>query len=298
MVIRHDDLSGPALRLEPVAPAIGPFLQPHFVELVSGGAAEVFEHEEGAAVLHVEGGVVRFAGDAELTDYHSPLGGDTAGLFAELAASLGADHRFDLDSMPIEAAEPVVKGLEMAGRTTTLEQHAVAAVLPLPGTFDEYLDSIGKKQRHELRRKRRRYQEHLGEMVFESHTERGWAFDEFVRLHRMAGGEKGTFMSDARRAFFASLLDCPGWEIDLLRIPGETRAAACLFTYVDDEGWFLYNSAYDTEIRDASPGAVIVGAGIERAIDQGAPVFDFLKGDEVYKFRMGAGERPLFRVTA
>ena len=37
---------------------------------------------------------------------------------------------------------------------------------------------------------------------------------------------------------------------------------------------------------------------IESAINQGKPVFDFLKGDETYKFRLGAEERPLFRVTA
>ena len=33
------------------------------------------------------------------------------------------------------------------------------AVIELPGSFDDYLAGIGKKQRHELRRKRRRYEE-------------------------------------------------------------------------------------------------------------------------------------------
>ena len=37
---------------------------------------------------------------------------------------------------------------------------------------------------------------------------------------------------------------------------------------------------------------------IERAIEDGKQVFDFLKGDETYKFRLGATARPLYRVTA
>jgi CelD/BcsL family acetyltransferase involved in cellulose biosynthesis len=35
---------------------------------------------------------------------------------------------------------------------------------------------------------------------------------------------------------------------------------------------------------------------IEQAIGEGIGRFDFLKGDEVYKFRLGAEERPLYRV--
>jgi CelD/BcsL family acetyltransferase involved in cellulose biosynthesis len=298
MVIRHEDLTSPALGWTPVAEAIGPFTDPRFLDLATPGGLEVFEHDDGAAVLRVAGGVVTFAGDPDLTDYHSPLGSDPAGLFAEVAAAVGREHRFDLDSLPIEAAEPVAKGLEMAGRSATLEQHTVTAVVDLPGTFDEYLQALGKKQRHEVRRKRRRYEEHLGEVVLETHADHGWAFDEFVRLHRMAGGEKGGFMTEERQALFESLLECPGWRIDLLRVPGETRASACLFVYVDGGGYYLYNSSYDVEMREASPGVVIVGAGVAQAIDDGAPRFDFLKGDEPYKFRLGAHKRPLFRVTA
>jgi CelD/BcsL family acetyltransferase involved in cellulose biosynthesis len=51
-------------------------------------------------------------------------------------------------------------------------------------------------------------------------------------------------------------------------------------------------------MSDASPGVAIIGAAIERATTESAPVFDFLKGDEVYKFRLGARERPLYRVVA
>jgi CelD/BcsL family acetyltransferase involved in cellulose biosynthesis len=42
---------------------------------------------------------------------------------------------------------------------------------------------------------------------------------------------------------------------------------------------------------------VLVSLLLERAIADRKTVFDFLKGDEEYKFRLGATARPLFRVT-
>ena len=44
----------------------------------------------------------------------------------------------------------------------------------------------------------------------------------------------------------------------------------------------------------ASPGVVLFSAMIETEIERGAAVFDFLKGDEQYKFRHGAQPRQLY----
>ena len=43
-----------------------------------------------------------------------------------------------------------------------VEEQDIAAVLTLPESFDAWLASIGKKERHETRRKRRRYEEMVG----------------------------------------------------------------------------------------------------------------------------------------
>ena len=47
----------------------------------------------------------------------------------------------------------------------------------------------------------------------------------------------------------------------------------------------------------ASPGVVLFSSMIETEIERGASVFDFLKGDEPYKFRHGAEPRQLFAIT-
>lgn len=298
----HADWESPGFAAPPLAPAVGPFAERGFLQAMwrhrghPGQRLVMAESADGLVPLVVDAGVVRFVGEADLTDYHSPRGLDPAPAVAEAVATLGGS--WELDSLPEEAVEPLVRGLEAGGATPMVTRHTVAAVVPLPATFDDYLAMIGKKQRHELRRKRRRYATDVGPMLHESHHDDGWAFTEFVRLHRLADGRKGSFMTPAMEALFRDLVGLPGWRIDLLRIPGTERASAAVFGYADRDGYFLYNSAYDPGLGSVSPGWVLLGSMIEQAIREGRPRFDFLKGDEDYKFRLGAETRPLRLVRA
>lgn len=280
--------------------ATGPFARPAFLLEVTGlapqGEARQIASSEGWMLMEVSESTVSMGGHADLCDYHTPLGSGVMELMGGFAAELGGGYRIDLDSLPLEAAEVLSKGLAVAGLDPEIEEHSATLVLSLPASFEEYLGRIGKKQRHELRRKRRRFEEHLGPVVFETHRSGEWALSEFVRLHRLAAGEKAGFMTAEMEGFFARLLAQPGWQIDLLRLTGTDRAVACLFAFVDEDGYFLYNSSFDPDLGDSSPGNVLLGEAIEASIHAGLARFDFLKGTEEYKFRLGATPRPLYRV--
>ncbi|MBT8212936.1 MAG: GNAT family N-acetyltransferase [Acidimicrobiia bacterium] len=296
----HDDLATPALDLEPAAPFVGPFAGRQFLSawwgcVPSGGELQVVETSDAALVVTRGPDAVRFAGASHLTDYHAPLGAGAVDLIRQYALAEDPGTRFEFDSLPREAADVVTKGLEAAGLVVTEAEHEVAAVLPLPGDPDEYLAGLGKKQRHEVRRKRRRFVEVLGTARFAGGTADD--FDSFVGMHRAADGEKGEFMTDAYAEFFRSLLDDAGARLDVLRGDGDVPVAAAI-GFEDEDCYYLYNSAYDPGMADASPGIVLVTGLIDRAIDAGKTRFDFLKGDEVYKFRLGAVARPLYLVEA
>ena len=296
---RHDDWSTPSFDLEPTAPAVGPFPRRPFLSAVHRLESCKLEFvDSGTAFLALcrSEDRLRFVGSPDLTDYHSPLGTGVADLVEALATEVPSGTVFDLDSLPLEAAKPLVAGLEAAGLAVETVDDGVTAVLELPDDFGEYLRKIGKKQRHEVRRKRRRFEEAVGPVVLETHHGPGWAFDEFVRLHRSAPGAKGGFMTPDREEFFRSLAATPGWRIDLLR-RGD-RALACSFAFSDQEGIYLYNGSYDPDWAEASPGVVLLTSLIEQSIVEGLRRFDFLKGDEEYKFRLGAEPRGLYRVRA
>jgi len=240
-----------------------------------------------AIVLVREETGLRFAGPQGLTDYHSTLGEDPEGL--ALALEGMPSSRFRFDSLPSEACVVVAGALDRLGATYTLERHDATAVLDLPPSFEDWLASIGRKERHEVRRKRRRFIEEFGEIdVVDAGVE---SLDAFCAMHRSSGGEKGSFMTPVMQGFFHDLLTDAGAGIHHLVCDGRIRASA--FGFETPEGYYYYNSAYDADAAMASPGVVLFSMLIERQIARGAGIFDFLKGDEPYKYRHGASPRPL-----
>ncbi|MEX2653479.1 MAG: GNAT family N-acetyltransferase [Acidimicrobiia bacterium] len=288
--------------LRPRAPATGPFARAPFLSAVTAltGETPTTVTNDSSAIIVVEtDGEIRLAGDSDLTDYHCPLGSEVKSAVAFLVDAADPGTRFRFDSLPGDAATEIADAFAATGVEASATEHTVAAVVDISSGYDEYLAAIGKKQRHEVRRKQRRYVDAVGELIHEVHTDEGWALEEFFRLHRLSDGEKGSFMTPVREDFFRTLIGQPGWRLDVLRSPdSDDTATACLFSYVDDEGVYLYNSSYDRGLSDASPGVAIVGSMIEQACREGLARFDFLKGDEVYKFRLGAVARPLFEVVA
>ena len=58
----------------------------------------------------------------------------------------------------------------------------------------------------------------------------------------------------------------------------------------------IYNSGYDPQAyADLSPGIVLTSYTIQDAIGRGVQVFDFLQGDEAYKYRFGATDTVVYR---
>jgi CelD/BcsL family acetyltransferase involved in cellulose biosynthesis len=60
---------------------------------------------------------------------------------------------------------------------------------------------------------------------------------------------------------------------------------------------FFYLSGFDPLWARYSPGNALVGAAIAQAAREGATRFDFLRGQEAYKYRWGAADRPTLRLT-
>jgi CelD/BcsL family acetyltransferase involved in cellulose biosynthesis len=57
----------------------------------------------------------------------------------------------------------------------------------------------------------------------------------------------------------------------------------------------LYQLAFDPGLARRSPGALLCGHAIEAAAAEGCLAFDFLRGDEPYKYAFGATGRPTWR---
>lgn len=283
----HDDLTA-------VSPLTGPFPHRGFLQAAAGaidGDVATFSNDHASVALVIGSEKVRFAGHESITDYHSPLGTDAADLLASVFDGLNS-LRFELDSLPDESVATVVEALDRLDIPHSTTRHAATGILSLPGSLDDWLMSMGKKERHEVRRKRRRFEAEHGEISVERCGIE--ALDAFCALHRTSTGDKGSFMTARMQAYFGELITGAGAVIHNLVCDGNTLASA--FGFETDDAYYYYNSAFDRAAAQSSPGIVLLSMMISAQIDRGAAVFDFLKGAETYKYRHGAVARDLYVV--
>jgi len=208
----------------------------------------------------------------------------------------------DLRCLPAHSPTvPAVSELSTArGWSAQQAREDVCPVVELPGTWDEYLAGLNKKQRHELRRKMRRAEA-------EAHVEWRWitadTLDDglatFFRLHKGSDPGKAEFMDRQMEGFFRAIAYAAldnGWlRLSELRFNGQPVASYLCFDYGTDR--LVYNSGFDlSSYADLGPGIVSVGYMIQDAIAHGLKRFDFLQGDERYKYEFGAHDTEVLRL--
>jgi CelD/BcsL family acetyltransferase involved in cellulose biosynthesis len=190
-----------------------------------------------------------------------------------------------------------------AGWTMNLEREDVCPVLTLPAvaTFDDYLATLSKKDRHEVRRKLRRA-ESKGEVRLDDSEQPLRDLEVFIDLHQRRWGDDGLFRptagGDASRRFFARLLELLGTDgtarLTFLTVGGTRIASGVHFETPD--GYLYFNAGVDPDVRALSPGVLLVAKYIERAIASGKRRLDFLRGNEPYKYEWGAVDEPVQRL--
>jgi CelD/BcsL family acetyltransferase involved in cellulose biosynthesis len=252
--------------------------------------------------------ILRFVGGIDLTDYLGPICSlddrhDVADALVRWLATTDVDwDEFDAHSMPVPLgfADYLVERADRAGFRFALDQEETAAILPLMGDWDAYVAFLDSKERHELRRKLRRFDRELPTAALRTADAETLERDlrTFVDMHRGARGHKGHFMRPEIATFFARVARAfmpLGWlRLDLMEVDG--RALASTFSFQVSERFYLYNSAYEPDARRLAPGFVQVAHLVRRAIEDDLEFFDFLRGPERYKYQLGAQPLPLNNV--
>lgn len=176
-----------------------------------------------------------------------------------------------------------------------------APYVPLPGNWETYLAGIDKKQRHEIRRKMRRAEEsgYQTGLYFTTNPDRLEADIRcFLRLMAQ-DGDKESFLTDPMREQMAQVIRTAfkkGWlQLAFLEIGGERASAYLSFMY-RNRLW-VYNSGINLQLIEYSPGWVLLGYLLKWCTENGYSEFDFMRGNEEYKYRFGAVNRFVHRVT-
>ena len=297
--------------------AIMPLMHRHEVEPTDASTRTTMRHGTGTDLTPVPPDATAiFFGASYHADYATILTApdDAPDVSAALATFLALPDAGDWDAVDLRrlrCGDPVAEELAAAfgaaeianGWTLNVEREDVCPVVTLPVgvEIDEFLSTLGKKERHEIRRKVRRA-DAVGEIRLEDSPEPLAHLDAFIDLHQKRWGEAGLFPptlgGDQSRTLFRRMFELWGADgplrLAFLTVGGRCIAAGIHFETPD--GYLYYNAGVDPDARDLSPGVVMVHAYVERALAGGKRRLDFLRGDEPYKYEWGAVDEPIQRL--
>lgn len=256
--------------------------------------------------------IIRAIGCTDVTDYLEIVArrGYEDAVFEAVADYIAAHtssyERICLCNLPQESPTLVLLARLLEERclvvTTGLED--VCPVIELPDEWEAYVASLDKKNRHELRRKLRRASGSADKVDWyivgnEQNIDEEMA--RFLRLMAASSEDKTRFLADpANRTFFEHVVPViakRGWlQLAFLTVNGEAAAAYLNFEYSNRV--LVYNSGHDpVSYSHLSPGIVLLAKLIERAINQKRELFDFLRGNESYKYDMGGKDTGVYQMV-
>jgi CelD/BcsL family acetyltransferase involved in cellulose biosynthesis len=257
----------------------------------------------GLAPLRIIGHSAEFIGSPDVCDYQdfivAPGKGDS--FFSVLLDNLSQQGITRLDLKPLRPESKVLTQLiEVAkakGCEVACHPMDVTLELDLPATWDEYLLMLKGKQRHEVRRKLRRLAEagNIQNRVVEDVSDVRQELEIFFELFKSSREDKEIFMTGEMASFFRQMTEAMAAEkmikFYVLDLNGKTVATALCFDYKSRT--YLYNNGFDVNFSSLSVGLLCKVFSIQDSIHRGQQKFDFLKGSETYKYRLGGQEVPL-----
>lgn len=263
----------------------------------------------GIACLNLRAGVLLFNASKEETDYLDLIAApeDAPAVWeAVLTALCQPDFpewtALDFWNVPADSPTRTVLPALAAARglfcaETTAE---VCPIIELPATFDAYLEQLDGKQRHELRRKLRLAQANDAVAVrIVDPVALPQAVDDFLALLQRSTPEKAAWLNPGRTELFheAARAALAQGTLDLLFLEVDGVRAAALFNFAYRDRIWVYNSGLDPlRFGRLSVGAILSALSIEQAIAAGYRRYDLLRGNEVYKYRLGGHDHPIYRL--
>lgn len=269
-----------------------------------------WEEEEliGVAPLMVSGNIAELVGSADICDFLDVAArpDEIDRFFPVLLDYLRREGVDELRLNPVRGDAMAIKGLDAMGPTRDLqierEKEGITFEMKLPSDWNDFLHSLGGKERHEIRRKYRRLDE-AGHIRFTRPQDSGsgaveTAMDRFFKLFRANRPDKTAFMTSRMERYFRTLAAFTAkaglLKLFFLEIDAVPVATTLCFDYRGTR--HLYNNGYDSRYRRLSVGVLSKVSSIQNAIESGCRQYDFLKGAETYKQHLGGRPSDLYRI--
>lgn len=264
----------------------------------------------GVCVFELCSGVLSFAGGTDVVDYMGPVA--VAGREQEVATALVLSMFEDLawDRAQLSGLvqdDPTAQAFVDA--VDRLAPNAVARPYDRAPRIDRapdgYLALLNSKRRADVLRKRHRLADTLGELdvIVSTPSDAAERVERLLAWKADANPATGEFVAEYGcfvRTLVGTLAADDSAHVVELHAGGRPLASAIVLRHRDTA--YIYNMAYDQALAaedghaGLAPGVVLVSLLVERSLDRGLR-FDFLKGAQDYKLRLGGTPVDLIGVT-
>lgn len=233
---------------------------------------------------------------------------EVAQAFVEALLSGRAGNWDELVLPQMAGDSPMLPGLTAAFRERGLacdcQVTGSASYVPLPASWEEYLQQLSSSRRSFVRQSLRRFEQWAGRdarfHVVNDRSDLAKGKQVLTALHQQRWGEEtGKFASPRFAAFhdrvLSDLFDAGALELLWLSVRDEPVAA--VYNIVWNGKVHFYQSGRKTDVPSGQrPGIVLHAHAIRRAIEAGRHEYDFLGGGEHYKKQMALATRPLVQL--
>ena len=199
------------------------------------------------------------------------------------------------------ATDGLVQALETNQLIVQKSAVSTAPYLALSGNYEGFFDRLPKNVRQDTRRQRKRLAE-MGALAFvpvarESLKE---DLDIFFRMHseRWRGIDSvTTFEIDGNRAFYLKIAErlLRNGTLAFHKLMVGDQVAAMHFGYRNRDRFYYFKPTFSMAFKRFSVGRILMLELIKLSYEEGFDIFDFMAGDEKYKYAFTVMETPLNR---
>lgn len=190
---------------------------------------------------------------------------------------------------------------QASGFQPLLEADGTVSRVPLPASWDAYLAALDGHDRRELKRRIRKAEEGAGARL-EFSQDPATILDQIdgmLRIINLHGGGKSL---KAKWLFPRHFGRCArklaeSGRLAICTLMMKDKPAARAIQLPTSAGLIGWNTTFDPSMREWSPGIVLLGMIIRHSIQKGYRVHDMLRGQNDYKYRLGAKDFPLRKLT-
>jgi CelD/BcsL family acetyltransferase involved in cellulose biosynthesis len=241
----------------------------------------------------------------EYLDFIVRDGWEDAAIPAVLTLVLNDPEIVEIDLQPIATSSPhlqaIASRLKAEKGMTRHDRVSRCPIAILPRTRQEFLAGQSRNYRKKVGEYERRCERHrvnLRRATSPEEVDNDLATLRELHLERW-GTATRAFRSSEYVSFhsrFARLMLAQS-RLRLFTLQFDARSIAVSYCFFYEGRYYYYQAGRDTSFPAERAGLVLMHRVVQEAIDDGAGVFDFLSGQESYKYRWATREDGSDRVT-